>query len=153
MRARTAGEPGGRARPSVLLIREWERQTSASGCCAHLKADFLIPDRERSFPERRAIMEAMGPLYRDLRERYGDAVQVQVLDPRNFLSMLPLLVRDFRAHGVGLAEALRTLCRLPVTGVVVNGRLLASGRWPDADELEVVLGPPPNPWEVQGGLA
>jgi len=112
-----------------------------------------MPDRERAFPERRAVMEAMGPLYRDLRERYGDAVQVQVLDPRNFISMLPLLVRDFRAHGVGVAEALWTLCRLPINGVVVNGRLLSSGRWPDADELEGVLGPPPNPWEVQGGLA
>ena len=85
-------------------------------------------------------MEAMGPLYRDLRTRYGDAIEVHVVDPRNAISLLPLLVRDFRAHGVGVLEALRTLLRLPVTGVVADGRIVSRGRWPDAGEVAAALG-------------
>lgn len=97
-------------------------------------------------------MQAMAPLYMDLREGLGDSVEVHVLDPRNVVALLPLLLRDFRAHGVGLGEALRTLFRLPVTGVVVNGRILARGRWPDANEVRKALGEDPGP-RVGRGVA
>ncbi len=84
-------------------------------------------------------MDAMAPLYRALRERSGDAIELQVVDPRNLLSMIFLLTRDFWAFRVGLREALRTLGRLPIQGVVVNGRLVARGEWPDpADVLRVM---------------
>ena len=66
---------GVKGRSSVILIREWERQMSASGCCGRLEGDFLQRRGERCFPERRAVMEAMGPLYRDLRSRYGDELK------------------------------------------------------------------------------
>ena len=145
---------GTSARPSVILIREWENQMSSSGCCGRLEGDFLVQRGERCFPERRAVMEAMGPLYRDLRARYGRAVEINVVDPRNLLAILALLLRDARAHGVGVREALRTLFRLPVTGVVVNGRLLARGRWPAPAEVYAALGDPPATWEeVASGVA
>lgn len=128
------------ARHSVLLIREWERQMSSSGCCGRLEGDFLAPRGERCFPERRRIMEAMGPLYRELRDRYGEDVDVQVIDPRNVISLVPLLVRDVRRHGVGLPGALRTLFALPATGVVADGRIVARGRWPDAREVAAAIG-------------
>ena len=68
-------------RPSVILIREWETQMSSSGCCGRLEGDFLVQQGgERCFPERRSAMEAMGPLYRDLRTRYGDALEITVAD-------------------------------------------------------------------------
>ena len=140
-----APRPGSRAspRPSVLLIREWETQMSSSGCCGRLEGDFLSRRGERCFPERRAIMEAMGPLYVELRERYGRMVDVRIVDPRNLIALLPLLLRDFRAHGVGVLQALRTLFALPVTGVIVNGRILARGRVPEPAEVRAVLGEPP----------
>ena len=71
---------GRRVRPSVLLIREWEQQMSSSGCCGRLEGDFLAPRGERCFPERRSVMEAMGPLYRDLRSQYGDEVEINVVE-------------------------------------------------------------------------
>jgi hypothetical protein len=89
-------------------------------------------------------MEAMGPLYREIRRTYGDSVEINVLDPRNLISMLPLLICDFRNHGVALADAIRTLRALPVSGVIVNGRVIASGRWPELEELEPYLGEPPR---------
>ena len=142
------------ARPSVILIREWEMQMSSSGCCGRLEGDFLVQRGERCFPERRSVMEAMGPLYRDLRARYGDELEINVVDPRNLISVIILLLRDARAHRVGMVEVLRTLFRLKVNTVVVNGRLLARGRWPEPADVFAVLGDPPVEWkEVTGGVA
>jgi len=99
-------------------------------------------------------MEAMGPLYRDLRSRYGDEIEIHVVDPRNLFTIFALILRDARAHSLSVWKALRTLFRIPVTGVVVNGRLLARGRWPDFSELKEVLGDPKTTREeVAGGLA
>ena len=83
-------------------------------------------------------MEAMAPLSRALRERFGDTIELQVIDPRN-PALIFLLLRDFWAFRVGLGEALKTIGRLPIQAVVVNGRLLARGEWPDPLEVVQVL--------------
>ncbi len=127
-----------RTRPSVILIREWEEQLSGSGCCGRLEGDFLTRRGEPTFRERRACMEAMAPLSRTLRERFGDEIELQVLDPRNPALMF-ILLRDFWAFRVGLVEALKTIGRLPVQAVVVNGRLLSRGEWPDPLEVVQIL--------------
>ena len=83
-------------------------------------------------------MEAMEPLSRTLRERFGDAIELQVVDPRN-PALIFLLLRDFWAFRVGLGEALKTIGRLPIQAVVMNGQLLARGEWPDPLEVVQVL--------------
>ena len=127
-----------RTRPSVILIREWEAQLTGSGCCGRVGGDFLTRQGEPTFPERRACMEAMAPLSRTLRERFGEAIELQVLDPRNPALMF-ILLRDFWAFRVGIVEALKTIGRLPIQAVVVNGRLLSRGEWPDPDEMVQIL--------------
>ncbi len=123
-------------RPSVLLVREAEHQLTSSGCCGRLEGDFLRDARGRpALPEKRAAVEELGPLYRALRARYGQEIDLQIVDPRSFVTLLPLLVRDFRRYGVGVREALRTLTSTPVQGVIVNGRLVARGDWPSADSV------------------
>lgn len=123
---------------SVILVREWEQQMSGSGCCGRLEGDFAFCSEGRVFAERRAVMEKMGPVYRTLRERFGDSVDVQVIDPRN-LSLLLLLVRDFWAFRVGVGAALRTLLRMPKQGVVVNGRLVDRSQKPDPERIASVV--------------
>ena len=133
-------------RASVIFIREWEQQMSSSGCCGRLEGDFLTRGGEPVFPERRAVMESLGPLYCDVRRRYGARAEVQVIDPRNFVGLLALLVRDFWAYRVGARDVLRTLTRLPTHGVVVNGRVFSRG-WPERGDLlaalDDVVGVPP----------
>ena len=127
-----------RTRPSVILIREWEEQLSGSGCCGRVGGDFLTREGEPAFRERRACMEAMAPLSRALRERFGEAIELQVLDPRN-PALIFLLLRDFWAFRVGLGEALKTIGRLPIQAVVVNGQLISRGEWPDPLDVVEVL--------------
>jgi len=124
-------------RSRVILVREWEQQMSSSGCCGRLEGDLLAwgEGGERCFPERRRTMEAMGPLYRALRERYGDAVEIRVVDPRNLVSLLPTLMTDFRRYGVGLVDALRTLFGISVETVIVNGRIVSRGAWPEPERV------------------
>lgn len=124
-------------KPSVVLVREWEQQMSGSGCCGRLEGDMLggAGNRDRVFAERRNIMEAMGPLYRRLRGRFGDDLDLLVVDPRNQISLIPRLVRDFWRYGVRWGEALRTLRDLSTSSVVVNGRLFARGAWPPAEAV------------------
>jgi len=127
---------------------------SSSGCCGRLEGDFLVQRGERCFPERRSAMEAMGPLYRDLRSRYGTAVEITVVDPRNLISVVALLMRDVRAHGVGILSVLGTLFRIKLNTVIVNGRLITRGQWPEPAQVYAALGDPPAEWEeAVGGLA
>ena len=127
-----------RTRPSVILIREWEEQLSGSGCCGRVEGDFLALRGEPVFRERRRCMEAMAPLSRTLRERFGDAIELQVVDPRNAFLVF-LLIRDFWAFRVGFFEALKTTTRIPIQAVVVNGRLVSRGEWPDPPEVVQIL--------------
>jgi hypothetical protein len=84
-------------------------------------------------------MEAAGPLYQAVRGRFGEAVDLQVVDPRNLVTLIVLLIRDFRDHGVRIRDAVRTLFTVPTQGVLVNGRLFAKGGWPPADDLVELL--------------
>jgi hypothetical protein len=120
---------------SVILIREWEQQMSSSGCCGRIEGDMLGAGGARVFAERRAIMEAMGPLYRALKQAAGDRTEVMVVDPRNQISLLPHLFRDFWRYRTGLGAALTTLRDLSPQTVVVNGRIFARGCWPDPESL------------------
>jgi hypothetical protein len=83
-------------------------------------------------------MEAMAPLSLTLRERFGDAIELQVVDPRNTF-LIFLLLRDFWAFRVGFFEALKTTARIPILAVIVNGRLVSRGEWPDPLEVVQIL--------------
>lgn len=133
--------PDTSARPRVLLVREWERQLSSSGCCGRIEGDFLDfgEGGERPFAGRRDEMECAGDLYRALKARYGDRVDVRIVDPRNLLGLVPTLLADARRHGASPASAVASLLRLSVNSVVVNGRVVARNRWPEPQELFTVL--------------
>lgn len=104
-------------KPSVILVREWEQQLSGSGCCGRLEGDWLDGSGARLFAERREIMERMGPVYREIKRHYGTTVEVLVIDPRNQISLIPRLLRDFWRYRVGFREALKTLTGLSTTVV------------------------------------
>ncbi len=127
----------------VILVREWEQQLSSSGCCGRIEGDFLDFGAEpgRAFAGRRAEMESAGVLYRALNARYGDRIDVRIVDPRNLLALVPTLLRDARRHGASIPEALASLLRLSVNCVIVNGRVVARNRWPEPEKVVRALEP------------
>lgn len=126
------------ARPHVILIREWEQQLTGSGCCGKLEGDLIACPEGRIFTDRRAAMERMGAVYQAIRSRFGDTVEMDVVDPRN-ASLIFLLLRDFRAFGVGFGDALSTLFRIPKQAVVVNGRIADLTESPDPRRIGDVV--------------
>jgi len=80
-------------------------------------------------------MEGAGVLYRAVQARFGDEVELRIVDPRNFVSLIPLLLRDFFRYRVPLREALATLSGFTVNSVILNGRVRSRGEWPDAEWL------------------
>jgi len=76
-------------------------------------------------------MEGAGALYQALKAEFGETIEIRVVDPRNWLSLLPVLISDFRRLGISFRSACPTLTGTTVNASVVNGRLLSRGAWPD----------------------
>lgn len=121
--------------PSLILVREWDQNVASSRCCGRTDGEFLFGSGDPTFPERRERMEGAGVLYRAVQERFGDEVELRIVDPRNFVSLIPLLLRDFFRYRVPPREALATLSGFTVNSVILNGRLRSRGEWPDAEWL------------------
>ena len=125
-------------KPHVILIREWEQQLTGSGCCGKLEGDLVVCPEGRVFAERRQVIERMGEVYRAIKGRFGDAVDIEVVDPRN-VGLIFFLVQDFRTYGVGFREAVSTLFRIPKQAVLVNGRIADLTEFPDPRRIGDVV--------------
>jgi hypothetical protein len=128
-------------KPSVILIRETEEQVAGSGCCGKIEGDFARCGDEWVFPERRQMKESMGEVARWLKEEFGEAIELTVVDPRNQLYLFPKIARDVWHFRPRLGSALRGLCMaFAFPAVLVNGAVKFSRRVPKREEiLQVVL--------------
>ena len=126
-------------RHRVLLVREWDSQTSGSGCCGRLDGEQSGLGDAETWRHNRVEMEAMGRVYRALRdridERAGLDVDITVVDPRNAVWLVPAILRDARRRGMPAREVLTQVRRgVSYNAVVVDGLVLWSGTVPDPDE-------------------
>ncbi len=117
----------------ILLVREWDQQTTGSGCCGRLEGGDSEIAGASDFGRCRQDMEAMGAVYRALREELPQ-LDVQVVDPRNLTFLLPGMLRDARRGGASWRESFREVRRGCGQGaIVVDGRVVSSGTIPAAD--------------------
>lgn len=118
------------ARHRVLLVREWDQQTSGSGCCGRLNTatvEALSNDASATpYARTRIDMERVGAVYLALRERFDEQhLDITVVDPRNTIWLIPAIWRDARRRGLSAPAALRQLnrgtapCSVVCDGVVV----------------------------------
>jgi hypothetical protein len=92
------------------------------------------------FEERRQIMEEMGKLYRDLRDQYGEHIQLEILDPRNLISFVMILVREKYKRGLSWLTVMRSLTKgLHTMAVLVNGEIVCVGRIPKVTDVKPYL--------------
>ena len=123
-------------RRRVVLVRQWDSQHTGSGCCGGFGGTDGELGCDAEFADARALMERMGAVYRALRAELGDAVDVEVVDPRNTAWLVPALWRDARRAGGSRADAWRTVRRGSADGAVVaDGRVLSTGEPPSPDAV------------------
>jgi hypothetical protein len=131
-------QPGHR----VLLVRDWDEQTTGSGCCGRLGSAGSELGGACEFSETRALMERMGAIYLALREVLPREVcDVQVVDPRNITYLYPSLYLEARRQGLARRDALVQLSRgLRQGAIVVDGVTVSAGDPPAPDEaVDLVL--------------
>lgn len=125
----------------IILVREWDSQASGSGCCGRLGGASHELCGADTYAMNRREMEAMGRVYRRLREALPrDQAEITVVDPRNMVWLIPAVLRDARRRGARLGEIWREVRRgVAYNAVIVDGRTLFSGHIPEPEAaLEAV---------------
>lgn len=120
----------------IILVREWDAQLAASGCCGRLGGENTELGDKETFAANRCEMEAMGEVYRALRaDLFDEDAEITVVDPRNMVWLVPALLKDARKRGFGIKETWDHLRRgVSYTAVIVDGRTLFSGRIPEVED-------------------
>ena len=120
----------------IILVREWDAQVSASGCCGRLGGENSEFGDTDTFAANRCEMEAMGEVYRALRaELFDEDAEITVVDPRNMVWLVPTLLKDARKRGLGVKETWDHLKRgVSYTAIIVDGKTLFSGRIPKVED-------------------
>ncbi|MGI8910815.1 MAG: hypothetical protein ACR2JR_09735 [Rubrobacteraceae bacterium] len=120
----------------IILVREWDAQLAASGCCGRLGGENSELGDKDTFAANRREMEAMGEVYRALRaELFDEDAEITVVDPRNMVWLIPALIRDARRSGLGIKDTWDHLRRgVSYTAIIVDGKTLFSGRIPPVED-------------------
>ena len=110
--------------PSIIIIREDAEQWTGSDCCGKLEGDNVQPDEAKM-----RIIEGMGSLFMDLKERFRNVI---LIDPRNQPYLFPKIFLELMRFRPPLKEALKTLFMVySIPAVIVNGKVLFSGTVPE----------------------
>lgn len=120
----------------IILVREWDAQVAASGCCGRLGGENTELGDAQTFAHNRCEMEAMGEVYRALRaELLDEDAEITIVDPRNMVWLVPALLRDARRRGLGPKETWNNLRRgVSYTAIIADGKTLFSGRIPPVED-------------------
>ena len=120
----------------IILVREWDSQTAASGCCGRLGGEHTELGDSDTYRHNRVEMEKMGAVYRALREDlFDEEVEMTVVDPRNMVWLIPSVLRDARKRGLSLGETFKQMNRgVSYNAVIFDGKVLFSGHVPEPEE-------------------
>ncbi len=81
-------------------------------------------------------MDRVGKLYLALRREFDHRVEIEIVDPRNGLYLIPVLIADYRRYRPPLRPFLKTLfLGISPASIIVNGSALHVGELPTPDRL------------------
>ncbi|MGB3684169.1 MAG: hypothetical protein WA990_16950 [Rubrobacteraceae bacterium] len=120
----------------IILVREWDSQTAASGCCGRLGGTETELGDSDTYRHNRDEMEKMGAVYRALREDlFDEEVEMTVVDPRNMVWLIPSVLKDARRRGFSIRETFKQINRgVSYNAVILDGKVLFSGHVPTPEE-------------------
>lgn len=120
----------------IILVREWDSQTSASGCCGRLGGENTDLGDPETYRHNRIEMEKMGEVYRALKEDlFDEEVEMTVVDPRNMVWLIPSVMRDARRRGLSVGETFKQINKgVSYNSVILDGKVLFSGHIPTPED-------------------
>ncbi|NED95796.1 hypothetical protein G1H11_10775 [Phytoactinopolyspora alkaliphila] len=127
--------PGTSPSHRILLVRPWNMPDGVgAGCCGGGSTKGLCvatgheaPHGDPRFRER-AGWDAFAEMYLAVKDTVRGRADLEVVDPRNHLYLLPVLFGDARRRGVERWQALRSALRSPgYAAIIVDGRTVSSG--------------------------
>ncbi len=121
----------------VILVRESPETLTCSNCAGTLEGIDAFGSREiPDYAMIRSVMDRMGELYLALRREFDHRVEIDVVDPRNGLYLIPVLLGDYRRYHPPIGPFLKTLfLGISPASVIVNGMALHVGELPTPDLL------------------
>ena len=124
-----------------ILVRQSDPEFSGSiGCCCRIAPGDVRWDLSgHKFPEAWERKNGFGGLYRELKDRFGEQVELTVLDPRNLFAFIPLVLRDAKRFGVPVADAWRALTSTSNSTGVLDGRLVYQGCTPSNQDVVALV--------------
>ncbi len=125
----------------IILVREWDSQTAASGCCGRLGGENTELGDPSTYKHNRDEMEKMGAVYRALREDlFDEEVEMTVVDPRNMVWLIPSVLKDARKRGLSMVETFKQINRgVSYNAVILDGKVLFSGHVPAPEEAVAAI--------------
>lgn len=129
-----------RIRHRVVLVRERDARAAGSGCCGGVDGLGDEPVLAGTHSRVRVDMEAMGAVYRALRDRWSsDEVEIVVVEPRNMIWLLPTVWRDARRRGASRRQAWRQVLGVTHNTVIVDGEVVFTATPPHPAEAVAVV--------------
>ncbi len=128
--------------PRVILIRENAETLSCSDCAGSLEGIEAFGSREvPDYAATRTVMNRVGELYLALRREFGENLEIDVVDPRNAIYLIPALLGDYRRYHPPLGIFLKTLLLgISPSSVIINGRAMHMGELPSPEMLVEEVG-------------
>jgi hypothetical protein len=118
----------------VFLVRPWDMSDGVgAGCCGGGSTKGLCADPSHhpahdGFGER-DDWNPLAQVYLALRRNLPSDVDIEIVDPRNHLYLLPVLYRQGRQRGLGRMSALSSALWSPAyAAIIVDGVTVSSGR-------------------------
>lgn len=120
----------------IILVREWDAQVSASGCCGRLGGKHSEFGEGEAYAHNRVEMERMGEVYRALKkDLFDEDVELTVVDPRNAIWLVPALLKDARRNGLSIRDMWRGVTKgVSYNSIVMDGKVLFSGNIPKPED-------------------
>jgi len=111
----------------VIIVREQDELVAA--CCVPLDGEFVQEvGKTELFFHTKQIIKSTGELYQKLKDEYGDAIDMDIVDPRNQGYLFPRLLKDVFRYKVPLWQALKTIFALRSPAVIMSGEKEMSGQ-------------------------
>lgn len=110
----------------VLLVGPWRGGSAAGGCCGGDPAGLHDhePPEQGSAGNPEAV--AAADVVRALRRALGDTVDVELVDPRNTVFVVPAVYRDARRSGLSPGRSIGEAVRATTPwALVVDGRVVS----------------------------